>query len=70
MQEETTGMREKGIDKVEWINKEKWIIKAKLQARKDVKTVIFSTEINKFTVIYTIQIRELEEVNLFFCCIL
>ena len=30
MQEETTGMREKGIDKVEWINKEKWIIKAKL----------------------------------------
>jgi hypothetical protein len=43
MQEVTTGMKEKGIDSVEWIDREEWRIKIKLLVQKDVKTSILCT---------------------------
>ena len=42
MQEATTGMREKGINSMEWIDRE-WKRKIKLHAQKDVKTLILCT---------------------------
>ena len=42
MQEVATGMREKGIN-IEWINREEWRRKTKLQAQKDVKRFILKT---------------------------
>ena len=40
MQEGTTGMREKGINNLKWVDKEEWRrkIKLKIQAQKDVQT--------------------------------
>ena len=43
MQEITTGMREKGIKNVEWIDRKEWRRKIKIWAQKDVKTLIFCT---------------------------
>ena len=40
MQEVTTGMREKGINKMKWIDREEWTRKIKRQAHKNVKTLI------------------------------
>ena len=45
MQEVTTGMREKGINIMEWIDREEWRRKTTLQAQKDVRTLIYCTEI-------------------------
>ena len=42
MLEVTTGMREKGINNMEWIDRKEWKIKIKLQAHKDAKTFILS----------------------------
>jgi hypothetical protein len=35
--------REKEIDSMEWIDKEEWEKRLKLQAKKDVKTLIWNT---------------------------
>ena len=45
MQEVTTGMRERGINNLEWVNREGWRrkIKFKILAQKDVKTLILCT---------------------------
>ena len=43
--EVTTGMREKGINIMEWIDREEWRRKTTLQAQKDVRTLIYCTEI-------------------------
>ena len=44
MWEVETGMREKGINNMEVIDREKWIrMKFKLQAQKDVKSLILYT---------------------------
>ena len=40
MQEVTTGMREKGIKNMEWIDREEWRRKIKLWAQKDVQTSV------------------------------
>ena len=37
---DATGMREKGINNMEWIDREEWRRKIKLQVQKDVKTLI------------------------------
>ena len=36
MQELTTGMREKGINKMEWVDRGEWRRKIKLEAQEDV----------------------------------
>jgi hypothetical protein len=38
--EVTTGIREKGINNMEWIDREEWKKKIKLSAQKYVKTLI------------------------------
>ena len=43
MQKVTTGMREKGIKNMEWIDREEWGRKINVQAQKDVKTAILCT---------------------------
>ena len=43
MQEVTIGMREKRIKNIEWIDREEWGKKIKLQAQEDVKTKILFT---------------------------
>ena len=43
MQEITTGMREKGIDNMEWVDREKWRRKIKVYAQEDVQTSLLST---------------------------
>ena len=43
MEEVTTGMREKGINNMEWINGEEWRKKIQVEAQKDVKTPILCT---------------------------
>ena len=45
MQEVTTGMREKGINNVEWIDREEWKRKIKLQTQNDVKILSIHKEI-------------------------
>ena len=40
MREVTIGMREKGIDNMEWIGIEEWRRKIKLYAQNDVKTLM------------------------------
>jgi hypothetical protein len=40
IQEVRTGMREKGIDIVEWIDRKEWRRKIKLLPQKDVKTLL------------------------------
>ena len=41
--EVTTGLREKGINNIEWICKEEWKRKLTCYAEKDVKTLILFT---------------------------
>ena len=36
----TTGMRKKGTNNMDWIDREEWKIKRKLWPQKDVKTLI------------------------------
>ena len=43
MQDVTTKMREKEIKNMEWIDREEWRNKIKLQAQKCVKTIMLST---------------------------
>ena len=43
MQEVTTGMKEKGINNMELVDREEWRRKIKLQALKDVQTSILYT---------------------------
>ena len=40
MQGVTTGMREKGIKNMEWIDREEWRRKIKLEAQEDVRILI------------------------------
>ena len=49
MQEVTTGRREKGINNMEWVDREEWRIKIKLklQAKEDVCVHIETLYINK-----------------------
>ena len=41
MQEVTTGMKEKRINNMEWVDREEWKRKIKLQAQKDVQRSLF-----------------------------
>ena len=43
MREVTTGMREKGMNNMEWIDREEWRRKIKPKAQKDVNTSIVCT---------------------------
>ena len=43
MQEETTGISEKGINIIEWVDREEWRRKIKLWVQKDVKPAILCT---------------------------
>jgi hypothetical protein len=45
IQEVTTGIREKGINNMEWIDRQEWRREMKLDAQKDVKTLILCTQI-------------------------
>ena len=47
MHKVTTGMREKGTNNNEWIDKEEWRRKIKLYVQKDVETSILCTYVNK-----------------------
>ena len=48
MQEVTTKMREKGINNMQWIDREEWRRKIKFQAQENVQTSVFY--INKIVI--------------------
>ena len=52
MQEVTTDVRGKGINNIEWIDRDEWNRKIKLQAEKDVKTLNY-----KFVYIYQFDLK-------------
>ena len=59
MQEVKTGMREKGINNMECVNREEWRRKINLQGEKDVQTSILCTsnknKNNKHTIVFPVS---------------
>ena len=48
--QKVTEMREEEVNNMEWIDREEWRRKIKLQARKDGKTLTLCTQINNYFV--------------------